>query len=78
MDSEVDHNGAGTCHPLEDFYIPDYILVPESEQGSISSEPSCPVIVFINSKSGGQLGGDLIKTYRELLNKLQVPTDLLH
>ncbi|OAY74989.1 diacylglycerol kinase 5-like isoform X2 [Ananas comosus] len=72
MDSEVDHNGAGTCHPLEDFYIPDYILVPESEQGSISSEPSCPVIVFINSKSGGQLGGDLIKTYRELLNKLQV------
>ncbi|WOL03439.1 diacylglycerol kinase 5-like [Canna indica] len=58
--------------PLKDFYIPDYILVPESEKFNVPEEPSCPVIVFINSRSGGQLGGDLIETYRELLNRVQV------
>lgn len=58
--------------PLRDFYIPDYILVPDSEKEDVSEEPTCPVIVFVNSRSGGQLGGDLIKTYRELLNRVQV------
>ncbi|QHN95449.1 Diacylglycerol kinase [Arachis hypogaea] len=28
--------------------------------------------LFANSKSGGQLGGDLLKTYRALLNEKQV------
>lgn len=58
--------------PLRDFYIPDYILVPDSKKEDVSEEPTCPVIVFVNSRSGGQLGGDLIKTYRELLNRVQV------
>lgn len=58
--------------PLRDFYIPDYMLVPESKKVDILEEPTCPVVVFINSRSGGQLGGDLIKTYRELLNHAQV------
>ncbi|KAJ9686837.1 hypothetical protein PVL29_015612 [Vitis rotundifolia] len=57
---------------LKDFRIPDYILVPELEVEAVSYVPECPVIVFINSKSGGQLGGDLLITYRSLLNEKQV------
>ncbi|KAK9156081.1 hypothetical protein Sjap_003561 [Stephania japonica] len=63
---------AGTDNFLKDFYIPNYILVPDSEFEIVSSLPEHPVIVFINSKSGGQLGGDLLATYRDLLNKNQV------
>ncbi|XP_043689780.1 diacylglycerol kinase 5 [Telopea speciosissima] len=59
-------------HFLKEFYIPDFILIPDLEVGDVTSIPSCPVIVFINSKSGGQLGGDLLRTYRDLLNKNQV------
>ncbi|KAK6934341.1 Diacylglycerol kinase, accessory domain [Dillenia turbinata] len=57
---------------LEDFCIPKYILVPDSEVKHVSDVPACPVLVFINSKSGGQLGGELLLTYRTLLNKQQV------
>ncbi|XP_039170787.1 diacylglycerol kinase 5 isoform X7 [Eucalyptus grandis] len=58
---------------LKDFFVPDYILGHGSERvGDFSHAPACPVIVFINSKSGGQRGGDLIVTYRTLLNKNQV------
>lgn len=57
---------------LKDYCIPDYVLGlgPIAENGS--SPPTCPVIVFVNSKSGGQLGGDLLVTYRSLLNRNQV------
>ncbi|KAM0825325.1 hypothetical protein ACQ4PT_069629 [Festuca glaucescens] len=67
-------NGSGckSCGPLTDYYIPDYILKPDSEPVLIDNAPSCPVVVFINSRSGGQLGSGLIKTYRELLNVAQV------
>ncbi|XVF18999.1 hypothetical protein REPUB_Repub11eG0073000 [Reevesia pubescens] len=57
---------------LIDYYIPNYILVPGSEARKPPCIPSCPVLVFINSKSGGQLGGDLLLTYRSVLNKNQV------
>ncbi|RVW70128.1 Diacylglycerol kinase 6 [Vitis vinifera] len=57
---------------LKDFYIPNYILLPESEVRNASHIPSSPVLVFINSKSGGQLGGELLCTYGALLNKNQV------
>lgn len=57
---------------LKDFFIPNYILVPGSEVRNACHIPICPVIVFINSKSGGQLGGELLTTYRALLNKNQV------
>lgn len=57
---------------LEEYYIPDYILIPDSTFDKASHIPACPVIVFINSKSGGQLGGELLKIYRTLLNKNQV------
>ena len=58
---------------MKEFYIPNYILVPGSEVKNASHIPSCPVIVFINSKSGGQLGTELLVTYRALLNENQVP-----
>ncbi|KAL2327731.1 hypothetical protein Fmac_021158 [Flemingia macrophylla] len=57
---------------LREFCIPDYILVPGSEARSVSHVPACPVIVFINTKSGGQLGGELLASYTTLLNKNQV------
>ncbi|XP_028074965.1 diacylglycerol kinase 5-like isoform X3 [Camellia sinensis] len=61
---------------LKKFYIPNYILVLGSEGECLPDVPECPVLVFINSKSGGQLGGDLFITYSSLLNKNQV-VDLL-
>jgi len=57
---------------LKEFYIPTYIFTPESSAEQVSQIPSCPVIVFINTRSGGQLGHDLIITYRTLLNHAQV------
>jgi diacylglycerol kinase (ATP) len=60
------------CGPLTDYYIPDYILKPAYEPVTVDNVPCCPVVVFINSRSGGQLGSSLIKTYRELLNEAQV------
>lgn len=61
---------------LREFWIPDYILNSDSEHEDCLDEPQCPVIVFVNSKSGGQLGGGLLDTYRSFLNKNQV-VDLL-
>ncbi|ONM50861.1 Diacylglycerol kinase 5 [Zea mays] len=60
------------CGPLEDYYIPDYILKPGAQQVLVDHAAPCPIVVFINSRSGGQLGSSLIKTYRELLNEAQV------
>ena len=57
---------------LKEFKIPNYIFVPDSGCESLTDVPNCPVLVFINSKSGGQLGGDLLVTYRSLLTKNQV------
>ncbi|OMO80448.1 hypothetical protein CCACVL1_12953 [Corchorus capsularis] len=57
---------------LHDYYIPNYILAPGSEAKNPPWVPSCPILVFINSKSGGQLGGDLLRTYRSVLNENQV------
>ncbi|XP_076905503.1 diacylglycerol kinase 1-like [Bidens hawaiensis] len=57
---------------LKDFLIPDYIMLRESEVKKPSHVPSSPVIVFVNSKSGGQLGGELLVSYQTLLNKNQV------
>ncbi|KAK4803718.1 hypothetical protein SAY86_003535 [Trapa natans] len=64
--------GDGSKGISGDFYIPDYLLVPGSQTTKAAHVPSCPVIVFINSKSGGQLGGQLLVTYRSVLNKNQV------
>nr|XP_008386087.2 diacylglycerol kinase 5-like isoform X2 [Malus domestica] len=57
---------------LRDFYIPNYILVSGADMPKVRIVPSCPVIVFVNAKSGGQLGGELLLTYRSLLNENQV------
>ncbi|KAK2984729.1 hypothetical protein RJ640_004554, partial [Escallonia rubra] len=57
---------------VKDYLIPDYILLSGSETRKVSHIPAFPVLVFINTKSGGQLGGELLITYRNLLNKNQV------
>lgn len=62
---------------LKEFYIPSYIMVPDSPVEHLSYVPSYPVIVFINTKSGGQLGGQLLVTCHELLNTVQVEYKLL-
>uniref|UniRef100_A0A7N0REQ6 Diacylglycerol kinase n=1 Tax=Kalanchoe fedtschenkoi TaxID=63787 RepID=A0A7N0REQ6_KALFE len=62
----------GSKEVLKEYYIPDYILIPEAERDGVSFIPECPLIVFINSKSGGQLGRELLVTYRAILNKNQV------
>ncbi|KAL0405781.1 UNVERIFIED_CONTAM: Diacylglycerol kinase [Sesamum latifolium] len=54
------------------FYIPTYILVPNTKVEPVANVPECPILVFINSRSGGQLGGDLLVTYRSILNTNQV------
>ncbi|CAN4103388.1 unnamed protein product [Withania somnifera] len=68
-DSELELNN---IH--RDFYIPTYILAQNASSNSmrLPDAPTCPVLVFINSKSGGQLGGELLRTFRHLLNKHQV------
>ncbi|KAL1821699.1 hypothetical protein DCAR_0418131 [Daucus carota subsp. sativus] len=57
---------------VQEFYIPDYLLVPGKKGEYLRHIPECPVVVFINSRSGGQLGGDLLITYRSILNPNQV------
>jgi hypothetical protein len=69
MDNSFEKNNM-----LKEFYIPTYIFMPESSVEQVPQIPSCPVIVFINTKSGGQLGHDLIVSYRKLLNHAQVHT----
>ncbi|KAJ0081145.1 hypothetical protein Patl1_11956 [Pistacia atlantica] len=54
------------------YYVPNYILVAGSEATNASHIPACPVIVFLNSRRGGQLGGELLVSYRSLLNENQV------
>ncbi|KAF9601850.1 hypothetical protein IFM89_023615 [Coptis chinensis] len=65
-------SNTGSKQFLKEFYIPNYILLAEPEVEQVSYVPTCPVLVFINSRSGGQLGGELLKTYRSTLNKNQV------
>jgi diacylglycerol kinase (ATP) len=67
MENNVEKNNM-----LKEFYIPTYIFIPESPVEHASQIPTCPVVVFINTKSGGQLGRELIVTYRKLLNHAQV------
>ncbi|KAH9323484.1 hypothetical protein KI387_018123 [Taxus chinensis] len=58
---------------IEKMRIPDYYLgaggMPVEDE---TKAPTCPVLVFINSKSGGQLGVQLLTTYRGLLNPFQI------
>lgn len=58
---------------ISEMRIPDYYLRSDIEAVvDISKAPTCPVIVFINSRSGGQLGVHMLTTYRTLLNHLQI------
>ncbi|XP_074557454.1 diacylglycerol kinase 1-like isoform X1 [Curcuma longa] len=57
---------------LKEFIIPSYIFTAELPIKHLFHVPACPLVVFINTKSGGQLGGDLLVTFHKVLNKLQV------
>lgn len=57
---------------IQKFLIPSSILEQDTEVQCSPPGPECPVLVFINSRSGGQLGGDLLLTYRSILNEKQV------
>ncbi|GAA0159126.1 kinase [Lithospermum erythrorhizon] len=70
--NEGANTGAESVGILKEYYVPDYIILPDLEIEKLDETPTSPVIVFINSKSGGQLGGELLVTYRSLLNKSQV------
>lgn len=54
--------------------IPDYILHGEScpPNFDTANAPDWPILVFVNSKSGGQLGGAIINSFRTVLNPNQV------
>ncbi|KAL1560717.1 Diacylglycerol kinase 5 [Salvia divinorum] len=57
---------------IKKFHIPSSILEQDTEVQCLPCKPVHPVLVFINSRSGGQLGGELLITYRSILNKKQV------
>ncbi|EPS62071.1 hypothetical protein M569_12716, partial [Genlisea aurea] len=58
---------------VNQFKIPSYVFGENHpEEDCLVDVPGCPVLVFINSRSGGQLGGDLLITYRSILNESQV------
>jgi hypothetical protein len=61
-----------TNSTLKEFYISTYVFMPEFSVEQVPQIPSYPMIVFINTKGGGQLGHDLVVTYRKLLNHARV------
>lgn len=69
---EDNNNYKSLSEFVKKFYIPSYVISPESEPESEIVPPESPVLVFVNSKIGGQLGGELFLTYRSLLNDKQV------
>ena len=58
----------------EGMKIPDYILENGNPPagGEAMQRPNNPIIVFVNSKSGGQLGSAIIESFRQILNPKQV------
>uniref|UniRef100_M1DWH5 Diacylglycerol kinase variant B n=1 Tax=Solanum tuberosum TaxID=4113 RepID=M1DWH5_SOLTU len=68
-DSESEHN-----YFHREFYILIYILAPNASSNNLRllDVHACPVLVLINSNDGGQLGGELLCTFRHLLNKYKV------
>ncbi|KAI3712334.1 hypothetical protein L1987_70886 [Smallanthus sonchifolius] len=58
---------------LKDFWIPNYILSSESGVKKPSHISASPMLVFVNSRSGGKLGGELLISYKTLLDKIWLP-----
>lgn len=49
------------------------VAIPQGPSaGEVIQAPTCPILVFINSKSGGRLGTGLIEHFRELISPEQV------
>lgn len=64
----------GSLERYEGMKIPEYILDGGNPPatGEVVTPPKNPIIVFVNSKSGGQLGPAIIKSFRDILNAKQV------
>ncbi|KAG5629591.1 hypothetical protein H5410_001308 [Solanum commersonii] len=68
-DSESEHN---SIH--RDFYILTYVLALNTSSNNLRllDVHTCPVLLLIYSKGGGQLGGELLRTFRHHLNKYTI------
>ncbi|MCO5552977.1 hypothetical protein L7F22_006497 [Adiantum nelumboides] len=86
---ETANMGDPNCEFILNMRIPDYILDEDPGQYAAVKHkqrvPTCPVLAFINSKSGGQLGSQLLQPYRVLLSPKQIfdlseakPEEVLH
>ena len=62
--------GETTEEIIAEMKIPDSIFceIMSNEE----KPPKCPVLVFINTKSGGQLGSELLISYQAVLSEKQV------
>ena len=49
-----------------------FVLVDVPPQHNKLSKGACPTLVFVNPKSGGMKGRDLLYSFRKLLNPHQV------
>ncbi|KAH7286357.1 hypothetical protein KP509_32G003300 [Ceratopteris richardii] len=60
---------------LQEMKIPDYIMKGGPIDSIMANDvgvPCCPVLTFVNSKSGGQLGAKLLDSYQTILSPSQV------
>ncbi|EFJ06602.1 hypothetical protein SELMODRAFT_135099 [Selaginella moellendorffii] len=59
---------------LGEFLVPDFVLDREErcDGGGLERVPRFPLLVFVNAKSGGQLGIALLETFSKLLASHQV------
>lgn len=71
---EKRRHSRGSSRRYEMMRMPDYILDGQSAPANFdtANPPETPIVVFVNSKSGGQLGGAIIKSFRTILNPKQV------
>ncbi|KAJ7558436.1 hypothetical protein O6H91_04G039100 [Diphasiastrum complanatum] len=69
---------------FKDFVIPDYILKGErTPENRVNIAPRSPMLIFINTKSGGQQGSSILEQLRSLPNQVfklpeERPNEVLH
>lgn len=74
LKQEKQHKSQGSSRRYEAMRIPDYILDSQRQPANFdtANPPETPILVFVNSRSGGQLGSAIIKSFRIVLNPKQV------
>lgn len=72
-DTKDEEKENGKVEQMQELLIPSYVLTQgTSPDHEIPETPKYPLLVFVNSKSGGQLGGAMLNSFRDLLNPKQV------